>query len=146
MRLAARGARDHDDVEIARLRARAEAELRATPQGAALADELSVRSAVPRHLALVELDGVPVGYCEADVLRRTAGPVCRVSALYVEPEARGVGAGAELMDHVIEWAQAEGCAGIDAVVLPGARESKNFFEGTGFTARLLVMRRRLDGG
>jgi hypothetical protein len=32
--------------------------------------------------------------------------------------------------------------GIDAFALPGMRETKNFFEGSGFTARLLVMHRQ----
>ena len=31
------------------------------------------------------------------------------------------------------------CVGIDALVLPGHRAAKNFFEESGFTARALVM-------
>ena len=36
-----------------------------------------------------------------------------------------------------------GCAGIDAVALPGHRQAKNFFERNGFTARALVMHKPL---
>ena len=36
-------------------------------------------------------------------------------------------------------------AGVDATALPGDRLTKNFFESNGFTARLLIMHRRLDG-
>jgi hypothetical protein len=37
-----------------------------------------------------------------------------------------------------------GCSGVDATALPGNRATKNFFEESGFTARLLVMHHRLD--
>jgi hypothetical protein len=36
-----------------------------------------------------------------------------------------------------------GCVGIDALALPGNRQTKNFFESFGFTARAIVVHRRL---
>ena len=55
-----------------------------------------------------------------------------------------VGVGESLLATVLEWASAKQAIGIDLKVLPGMRESKNFLEGSGFTARLLVMHKRLD--
>ncbi|MGH9181071.1 MAG: hypothetical protein ACRDY5_05080 [Acidimicrobiales bacterium] len=47
------------------------------------------------------------------------------------------------MGRLLAWFGDRRCAGIDAVALPGQRATKNFFEGNGFTARLIVMHRRL---
>jgi GNAT superfamily N-acetyltransferase len=67
-----------------------------------------------------------------------------VEAIYVEPQARAVGVGEALMDTALDWFRRRGCAGVDAVALPGARLTKNFFEEFGFTSRLLVMHHRFD--
>jgi hypothetical protein len=48
------------------------------------------------------------------------------------------------MDEVIGWAQSHRCIGIDAMVLPGDRETKNFFEMFGLTARAIVVHRALE--
>ena len=69
-----------------------------------------------------------------------------VDELYVEPEGRGVAVGEVLMDSVLEWCEAAGCAGVDAVALPGDRETKNFFERFGLTARAIIVHRRLVDG
>ena len=53
----------------------------------------------------------------------------------MEPEAREVGVGELLLDTVLRWAEARGCFGIDSIVLPGNRETKNFFETAGMVAR-----------
>jgi hypothetical protein len=47
------------------------------------------------------------------------------------------------MDSLLAWASERGCQGVDATALPGDRATKNFFEGSGFTARLLVMHHRV---
>ncbi|MDQ1437809.1 MAG: hypothetical protein QOK43_1438 [Acidimicrobiaceae bacterium] len=66
-----------------------------------------------------------------------------IEDLYVEPEARGVAVGEAMMGLMLEWFRGRGCAGVDAYALPGMRETKNFFETFGFTARLLVVHHRL---
>ena len=58
---------------------------------------------------------------------------------HVEPEAREVGLGEELLDAVIAWSRARGCSTLDAVALPGDRHTKNFFETFGMKARLLTV-------
>ncbi|MDQ1393389.1 MAG: hypothetical protein QOF30_2366 [Acidimicrobiaceae bacterium] len=68
-----------------------------------------------------------------------------IEDLFVELDARSVGVGEAMANLVIAWFEEQGCAGADALALPGARATKNFFEESGFTARLLVMHRRLKG-
>ena len=85
------------------------------------------------------IDGVPVGYA----LVSADGEVAVVEELHVEPQARAVGVGEAILDAVVAWANDLGCTGIDAFALPGARDTKNFFETFGLTARLLVLHRDL---
>jgi GNAT superfamily N-acetyltransferase len=66
-----------------------------------------------------------------------------IGDLFVEREARAVGVGESIADLIIEFCAAAGCVGIDAYALPGARDAKNFFERSGFTARALVMHHKL---
>ena len=66
-----------------------------------------------------------------------------ITDLFVEPEARAVGVGERMMDELLAWFRTRGCVGVDAMALPGARETKNFFEESGFSARLLVMHHKL---
>jgi len=45
--------------------------------------------------------------------------------------------------QLVAFCTEEGCVGIDAGALPGHRDTKNFFERTGFTARSLTMHKPL---
>jgi GNAT superfamily N-acetyltransferase len=71
------------------------------------------------------------------------GLLARVEELYVEPEAREVGIGEAMLDACVQWASEHGCAGIEVEALPGARSAKNLAERSGFTARLLILHRKL---
>jgi GNAT superfamily N-acetyltransferase len=99
----------------------------------------------PDHLVLAgTLDGVTVGVASVGLASLHDGAVIAVVGdLYVEPEARGIGLGEALMDAMVGWATARGCAGIDAIALPGLRDTKNFFEAHGLVARAIVVHRRL---
>jgi GNAT superfamily N-acetyltransferase len=91
------------------------------------------------------IDDVVVGYAVVHVEPMRDGRLLGVlSDVYVEEEARAVGVGEALVDRVLEWCRERGCAGVDALALPGNRESKNFFETFGFTARALVVHRSLS--
>lgn len=85
------------------------------------------------------VDGVPVGYA----LVSADGDVAVIEELHVDPEARAVGVGEALLDAIVAWARQVGCCGLDSFALPGARDTKNFFETFGMTARLLVLHRDL---
>ena len=91
------------------------------------------------------IDDVVVGYAVVHVEPMRDGRLLGVlSDIYVEPDARAVGVGEVLVDKVLEWCRERGCAGVDALALPGNRQSKNFFETFGFTARALVVHRSLQ--
>lgn len=95
-------------------------------------------------VAVGTIDGVAVGVGLAHLRPLADGSLqAAVEVLYVEPAARAIGVGEAILDETVAWAVAQGCSGIDAPALPGMRASKNFFEGAGLVARLLVMHRRL---
>ncbi|MBV9664434.1 MAG: GNAT family N-acetyltransferase [Actinobacteria bacterium] len=91
------------------------------------------------------IDDVVIAYAVAGVEDlRTGDRLGVIDDIYVEPGARGVGVGEALMGAALEWLTAKGCTGVDAHALPGDRATKNFFEASGFSARLLVMHHRID--
>ena len=116
-------------------------ETRALPAEASLAALV----ADPGALVLAgTIDATIVGYAVAVTEQlRTGDRLGVVTDVYVDPGARGVGVGEALLDQVVAWCEAAGCIGIDALALPGNRSTKNFFESFGFTARAIVVHRRL---
>ena len=99
----------------------------------------------PDAIVLVgTIDGTPIGYAVArlDVMADGAGLVV-IDDLFTEPEGRAVGVGEAMLDAVIAWGTERGAVGLDAVVLPGNRDTKNFFESFGLKARALVVHREL---
>ncbi len=136
----ARGARD----ELAPTRGGAvfvAREGRADP----MADTLAVDLADSEAIVLAgTIDDTVVGYAtgRTEVLR-DGSRLGTIDDLYVEEGARSVGVGEAMMGELLIWFGAHGCAGVDATALPGNRATKNFFEESGFTARLLVMHHRL---
>lgn len=92
------------------------------------------------------IDGTPMGYGVGRTeLLRDGRRLGIVTDLYVEAGARSVGVGEVVMGRLLAWFTERGCIGADATALPGNRATKNFFEESGFTARLLVMHRSLAG-
>jgi GNAT superfamily N-acetyltransferase len=92
------------------------------------------------------IDEVVVGVAAVVVETRPAAlrPTGVIECCYVEDEARGVGVGTALMQAMVAWCTAQGCADVDALALPGDRSTKQRLEAAGFTARLLTLSRRLD--
>jgi GNAT superfamily N-acetyltransferase len=82
--------------------------------------------------------GFGVGHLEA---LHTGESLGVVTELFVEPEARAVGVGEAVMDRLVSWFEARECVGVDAVALPGDRDTKNFFETFGLVARAIVVHR-----
>lgn len=114
---------------------------RPDPAGPSLLDDLSD----PDRLVLMGcLGDVALGYAVATVHQLAdRSVVADVSELFVEPEARGVGLGNQMMARLVTWATDRGCVGIDARALPGDRETKNFFESFGLVARAITVHRDL---
>ena len=132
-------------------------ELRARERGGAVfvaregraepVEESLARAVVdPGALVVVgTIDETVLGYATGRVEALRDGRCLGViDDLFVEEEARAVGVGEAMMDLLLAWFRQRGCAGVDATALPGARETKNFFEESGFSARLLVMHHRLE--
>lgn len=92
-----------------------------------------------------EIDSVPVGFLlwtETRLLPQ-AGPalMATVDLIFTAPEARRVGVGEAMMQRLFADAGTSGIGLFDAVVPPGHRDAKNFFESNGFKARRIVMHR-----
>ena len=91
------------------------------------------------------VDGYVVGFGAAELEPLRDGTTLgRITELFVESDARGVGVGEAMAAALVAWCDAAGCVGIDAFALPGHRAAKNFFETAGFTARAIVMHRPRD--
>lgn len=98
-----------------------------------------------RQVFVATIDEVVLGYLE---LLLPAGPglggVWTVRQVYVDPGARELGLGDDLLAAAVDAARRGGGVAIDAWALPGDRETKNLFERAGITARKIVVRKRLD--
>jgi len=91
------------------------------------------------------IDDTVIGYAAGRIEALDDGTTLGViTELFVEPEARAVGVGEAMIVAMLGWFASRRCRGVDALALPGHRATKNFFEESGFTARLLVMHHRLD--
>jgi GNAT superfamily N-acetyltransferase len=152
---AARPASSDDLPRLAELARDAIAELRSTKGGelwarrearqepidASLAADLANANAI---VLVGAIDDAVIGYAVAVVEKLGDGrDLARLTDVYVEPEARGVGVGELLLDAVVEWAAGRQCVGIDSLALPGNRETKNFFESFGLVARAIIVHRPL---
>jgi ribosomal protein S18 acetylase RimI-like enzyme len=99
----------------------------------------------PWHGYIGMLDEIPVGFLLArdeELLPQAGGRrVAAIRFIYTLPGARQVGVGEAMMDAFLADAADRGLELFDAHVSPGHRESKNFFESNGFSARSIVMHR-----
>jgi GNAT superfamily N-acetyltransferase len=96
-----------------------------------------------RLVAVGSLDEVVVGMAVARAESVGESLLGVVDGFFVQPEARGIGVGKVMLDSVTTWMASKGCKAVDAGALPGARETKSFFESAGFKARLITMHKEL---
>ena len=147
----ARLAQTDDRAACARLLDEVRDGARAMRGGAALLGPETTETLIERWngprtgLFVGEYEGAVVGLLAVSLNERVAGRVRGlIECCYVEPDARGVGVGSSLMEAAVAWGQDQGCTDLDALALPGDRQTKQRFEAAGFTARLLTLSRRLD--
>jgi GNAT superfamily N-acetyltransferase len=141
----ARRATEADGPRLAELAALARAELGAQERGGRVFVNREAASMQADVAVVGELDGVVVGFGSVRVEALADGSLLGVvEELFVESEARGVAVGEAMIGELLAWCRSQGCVGVDAYALPGMRETKNFFETFGFTARLLVVHHRFD--
>lgn len=119
----------------------AQREARAVPAH----DTLAAAIADPGQLVLVgTIDETVIGYAVTRVEALGDDTLLGViTDIFVEPGARAVGVGEALVNEAVTWCTERGCVGIDALALPGNRQTKNFFETFGFKARAIVVHRNL---
>jgi GNAT superfamily N-acetyltransferase len=124
---------------------------RAMRGGPALLGEESTETLLERwsrpraSLFVGEYEGAVVGLLGVSLTDPVAGRAGGlIECCYVETDARGVGVGSSLMEAAVAWGRVQGCTDIDALALPGDRQTKQRLEASGFTARLLTLSRRLD--
>jgi GNAT superfamily N-acetyltransferase len=140
-----------DELELVQELALRSKNERLTERGGAVLDHLEPRPALDHArladptvlVALGLYAGFPFGFAHAAITGETSR-VVHLYDLFVEPDARGVGVGEALLDHVLEWARAHRAQAIDSIVLPGNREGKNFFERFGLVARAIHVYRELE--
>lgn len=119
-------------------------EARSEPIEPALA-ELLAPDSTDTLVVVGLIDDTPIGYGVVAIeVLHDGQRLAVVSDLYVLPDARGIGVGEAMMDLLVERAQAAGAVGIDAMALPGDRQTKNFFETFGLTARAIVVHRSFE--
>lgn len=140
--IAVRAAADSDHRVLEHMREQARAEISLHRGGVAMLAELDAGRGDAQAVSwLAELDGYPVGFVGA-WLELDLG-IARLVGPWVEPGARGVGAGEELIAAAIAWARERGARALDASALPGDRLTKRSLESGHFVTRLLVLRRTL---
>lgn len=143
MNIAARLASPNDESQIHAIAAAIADEIRDHRGGAV---HLAEQSLAPDADAVFVgcIDDVIVGFARVRVQRLDPQNLLgEVTSYGVLADARGVGVGESMLDLVVAYCSERGCTGIDAHALPGARETKNFFETFGFTARRLVVHHSL---
>ena len=151
-----RPAVEDDLPRLVQLIEAAHTELRGERGGALWARRESPADPAPERLhdamhrpdALVQvglIDDYAVGYGVVSIERlRTGELLGMVHDIYVEPPFRGVAVGEIVMDELIAFAQRNDCIGVDSLVLPGMRDSKNFFERYGMKARALLVHKSFE--
>lgn len=95
-----------------------------------------------RRVWVAEIDQVVVGYLE--LMLPVVGGVGVVRQVYVDPEARELGFGDDLLACAIQAIRDAGGTTIESFALPGDRNTKNLFERAAVTARKLIVSKRLD--
>jgi GNAT superfamily N-acetyltransferase len=92
---------------------------------------------------VASVDGVAVGFLTARTTRVGTAQVACVVRVFVTAAARRVGIGDALIAVAGETARERGCVRIDALALPGDRDTKNLYERNGIVARLITAAREL---
>lgn len=87
------------------------------------------------------LDAAVLGY----LVVQFRGEVDRgvITVAFVEEGARELGLGDTMVEHAIADVRSHGLTGIEAVALPGDRETKNLYERAGLTARKITVYKAL---
>lgn len=149
MRTEIRAATADDIPALAQLEAEARAALEDHRGGASLLAEqppvddwAALIARDDRRVWVAAIDDVIVGYLELTM--PVGGATAAVRQVYVEPGAREIGFGDDLLVTAIDAVRAAGGTAIESFALPGDRDTKNLFERAGLTARKIIVAKRLS--
>lgn len=113
-----------------------------------LVEHPAIGAGWPQHLVgpgvdvlVAHIDEVVVGYL-VGVLGDDH--IIRIDQVWVEPEARELGFGDELLAVAIERAVGNGAVAVEGQALPGDRHTKNLYERAGIVARLITTYRAFE--
>lgn len=87
---------------------------------------------------VAQIDDVMVGFLTLQFTQVAQMQVATVVRVFVTPRARRVGIGDALIAAGKTSARDRNCARIDAIALPGDRDTKNLYERNELKARLIV--------
>lgn len=96
------------------------------------------------HSFVAVIDGVVVGFLVGRIDDTARGRVFRIDRVYVLADARELGCGDDLVAAAMARATDENCRFLEAVALPGDRDTKNLYERAGVTARSITVSKRLS--
>lgn len=87
---------------------------------------------------VAEVEGIVVGFATIRTSQVDGSTIATIERVFVTPAARRVGVGDALIAGARSMARDRGCTRIDAMALPGDRDTKNLYERNGLTARLIT--------
>jgi len=134
--------RDADAPVLAHLEASARAAVVGTRGGdswltetPAVGDWTTVVDDPLRPVWVATIDDHVVGFLEL----ACHGSIAEVRQVYVQPEARELGLGDELLATAMTTARRLGCTRLEGAALPGDRHTKNLYERAGVVARKIIV-------
>ena len=86
------------------------------------------------------VNSIEMGYLFA----RRARQIATIEQVFVTRDARNLGIGDALISATLKWAKDNKLDSLDALALPGDRETKNLYERSGLVARLITVTKKLN--
>jgi GNAT superfamily N-acetyltransferase len=90
------------------------------------------------------IDSVVMGYLVARMFAKSVNQIATIEQVFVTHDARNLGVGDALVSSALAWAQQQKLTALDALALPGDRETKNLYERSGLVARLITVTKKLS--
>ncbi len=85
------------------------------------------------------IDRTVMGYLLARMSTTVIGEIATIEQVFVTKDARNLGVGDALISATVDWAKGLKIVALDALALPGDRETKNLYERAGLVARLITV-------
>ncbi len=85
------------------------------------------------------IDQTVMGYLLARLSTTVIGETATIEQVFVTKDARNLGVGDALISATVDWAKGLKIVALDALALPGDRETKNLYERAGLVARLITV-------